>query len=441
MTSLQLLNPDFVLILQVGLLLLLATASWGGRQRDKRQPWRWFGWYAILQALRTVLDLAAYENRAPPVLNFLSDGLITGSSLMLIEFARASFPRSAGRWVHLPLVGGLIAALLLNGNTLPAWAGFVTAVLGGAGTAAAFWQESRSSVLAHKGHPLRLAALILLATQLLTALPDQYLGQAMPFLATTLPPVALRGVLVFILTLALLNHRQTQDQTSQSATQSAARSRRQFFCAALIVLLGIAGGMGADFAGRNQDKSMREQILSRTQIAAASVPAAEVSLLHWDERDLTNPAYIRLKSLMTAMRQANSDLRFVLLAGLREQRVFFLVDSENPKSEDYSPPGQSYDEATADYLAGLSAGRPFVLGPETDRWGIWIFGDAPIWDSEGRILAYLELDIAAADWAARIRHRCVSGARPRKATSISAFVSAQEISKLACTGRVVASPV
>lgn len=148
---------------------------------------------------------------------------------------------------------------------------------------------------------------------------------------------------------------------------------------------------------------MREQILTRTQLAAAAVPGEDVRQLNWDERDLKNPSYLKLKALMMSLRQANPDLRFVLLAGLKAGRSYFLVDSEPADSPDYSPPGQSYDEAPADYMAGMVSRKPFINGPATDRWGTWVSGSVPIMDAKGDCVADMELDIAAADWDALIR--------------------------------------
>jgi len=402
MSRILTLNLDFILILQCGLLLLLGIACWSRSRRDGTQPWHWFGCYAIFQALRAGLDLAVYENSAPPLLNFLNDALIAGSSLCLIEFARGSFSRGVGRWVHLPLIGGLAAALLTNGNAIPLWAGMTIALLAGLWAAAAFRRAGNDPARTNGNHPLHLAALILVACQLIIALPDQYFAEEI----NMLPPSALRGALFFILTLAVLNHQQALDTeyAARPVAQTAARRRHRLICVFVIVLLGLAGWTGANFIGRNQDQSMRQQILARTQIAAAAVHAEEIAQLHWDERDLPNPAYIKLKALMISMHRANSDLRFVLLVGIREKQAYFLADSENPESKDYSPPGQSYDEAAPDYLAGLISGRPFVLGPVTDRWGTWVFGDSPVMDAKGQTLAYLELDIAAADWDTRIHH-------------------------------------
>ena len=398
------LNLDFVLILQGGLLLLLASASRGLRRDNTHQTWRWFGGYALLQAIRCGLELTGLESSGHPILTLLNDVLLTGSSLLLIEFARASSARPRGRWVHLPLAGSLTLSLVLGGATALAWTGFAVAMLAALWASAAFWQWHGESTPAAKTHPLRQAGLILIACQLLTAIPEQFLYGEIPGLALDLPPIVVRCALFFILTITLVHHQITRENNLWSAEQCAALRRRRNLCGAVIVLIGIAGWVGTDLAGLNQDRMMRQQILARTQIATAAVQAADVSQLYWDERDLTNPAYIRLKALMMAIRHANSDLRFALLVGLREHRAYFFVDSENPDSVDYSPPGQSYDEAAPDYLDGLASGQPFVLGPVTDRWGTWVFGDVPVLDSHGRTLACFELDIAAANWDARIRH-------------------------------------
>lgn len=404
MTRILSLNLDFVLILLGGLLLLLATASWDSNRQNHPQPWRWIGWYAFLQALRTGIDLTVYEGRHHALLDVLNSALIAVSALILVEFARKSFRKKIGRWIHLALLAGLAVVVACNDSLLPAWAGLAIAIGAGVFAGIALWPKNTESNSAPHSRSLRLVALILGTCQLVVALPDAFLENEMSFVTGDVPPAVLKAALFFLLTLAVLGHLQSGNKVSRPATQSAERNRRRLFCAIVIIALGLAGWIGAGFAGQSQDESMRQQILARTQIAAASIPADDVALLHWNESDLTNPAYVRLKALMISMRHANADLRFVLLAGIKEQRAFFLVDSEDPKSPDYSPPGQSYDEATADYLAGLAAGRPFVLGPETDRWGTWVFGDAPILDAKGRLLAYLELDVAAADWAALVRH-------------------------------------
>lgn len=398
------LNLDLVLILQGGLLLLLATTIRGiGRREPSLQPWRWFAWYAFLQTIRTGIEVAVYESAANPLFSFLGHAFLAGSSLCLLEFARASFPQGVRHWIHLPLAGGFALAVFFGGDTVTAWTGFALALLAGGWTTAAFWRWSRALGPAHASPRLRAAGLIVIGCQLLTAWPGQSLIDGSPDLVAGLSPQFVRCALFFLLTLAVFQQQLTRNPAAKTAEQISSRYRRQTLCFIAIIVLGLAGWLGANLTGANQDKMMRQQILARTEIAAASIQAEDVRQLRWDETDLTNPAYLKLKAQLTAMRRANSDLRFVLLAAVREQKAYFLADSEDPASEDYSPPGQSYDEATPDYLAGLLSNRSFVLGPETDRWGTWVFGDVPILDASNRCLAFIELDIAAADWDARIR--------------------------------------
>jgi len=398
------LNLDFVLILQGGLLLFLATVSWGLGRRDARPSWFWFAGFAFLQSLRTWLALGAFEQSAPPYHEMLDSCLLAGAALMLIEFARIAYSRGAGRWIYVVLIGGMVAARLLGGEAGFAWTGWAVGVLGGVWAMFALWRGTISTGPGSETRPLRQAGLITIACQLLSGLPDTFLSDEIVVSTLAIPFVAVRCALFLILTLAIVHHEIIRENNFLSEEHAARRQRRRTVCCLVVVLIALAGWIGADLIGRNQDRSMRQQILARTQIAGAAVQAGDVAQLHWDETDLTNPAYLKLKALMIAMRHANTDLRFVLLAGIKDGRAYFLADSENPDSADYSPPGQSYDEATADYLAALASGRPFVLGPETDRWGTWVFGDAPVVDANGRTIAYLELDIAAADWNVRVFH-------------------------------------
>ena len=402
MSRILTLNLDFVLILQAGLLLLLTAISRKLGRRDVFKSWNWFAGYAALQAIRTGLDVIDFENNGGPLLDFFDDALLALSSLLLIEFARTSFSRRIGRWVHLFIAGTYCLLLFFGEETGAAWAGFALAMLAGFCSAAAFWHWNGRLGAGSASHLLRSSGLILIGCQLLSAWPAQFLGAISSNLVGLTPQIVCCA-LFSILALAVFPLQFALKGNLPSTEHETARSHRQKLCGGAIIVIGLAGWLGANFTGEHQDRMMRRQIQARTEIAAAAIHSDDVSQLHWDESDLTNPPYQRLKALLIAMRHANSDLRFVLLAGIREQKAYFLADSENPESKDYSPPGQSYDEATPDYLAALSSDRSFVLGPETDRWGTWVFGDVPIFDSRQHCLAYLELDIAAADWDARVR--------------------------------------
>ena len=78
---------------------------------------------------------------------------------------------------------------------------------------------------------------------------------------------------------------------------------------------------------------MREQVMTRARLAAAAVPVDAIRPLQWGDADLADPRYLALKEQMKAFRRANGDLRFALLAGLRQGRAYFIVDNEVRNSE------------------------------------------------------------------------------------------------------------
>ena len=96
---------------------------------------------------------------------------------------------------------------------------------------------------------------------------------------------------------------------------------------------------------------------------------------------------------------ANGDVRFIYLTGLKDNEAIFLLDSADPSSFDYSPPGEVYPDASPELFRSFATDEPFVEGPVSDRWGTWVSGLAPISDpSDNRVIAVLGLDINATRW-------------------------------------------
>ena len=110
--------------------------------------------------------------------------------------------------------------------------------------------------------------------------------------------------------------------------------------------------------------------------------------------DLDTPEYQRLKEQLGAIRAAHTELRFVYLLGRTpEQRVIFHADSEPGGSEEESPPGEVYAEATPELRAVFDSGNPFVEGPLPDEWETWVSALGPRMDQEfQRLCAELNPD-------------------------------------------------
>jgi len=169
----------------------------------------------------------------------------------------------------------------------------------------------------------------------------------------------------------------------------------------ILALLVIIGGiLLSGWAAHQQDISQRNQLLINTRLAQTGITPAVIGSLSGSTADLTTPEYIALKRHLEQIRINVPAVRFAYLMGQRQDgTIFFYVDSEPPTSEDYSPPGEVYTEASASAVSVFSTGNMISEGPLSDRWGIWVTGFTPIIDpGTGKVIAVMGLDVDATDW-------------------------------------------
>jgi signal transduction histidine kinase len=173
--------------------------------------------------------------------------------------------------------------------------------------------------------------------------------------------------------------------------------RSRWFFSLMIAVIFITGSALTYYVYSIVSVADLDSLARGAQTIASSIEAGEVTALKGSEEDLENPAYISLKAKLTRIRAVEEDVAFVYLTGMLEDgRIFFYGDSEDPESEDYSPPGQIYDEADQSFYDAYDTGQPNVTGPTSDRWGTWITALAPIKNSEtGEIIALVGMDIDA----------------------------------------------
>lgn len=158
---------------------------------------------------------------------------------------------------------------------------------------------------------------------------------------------------------------------------------------AAILLIGIAASY---LVGSTIYHTNKTHLVDRAETIAETIPADAVRALRGDETDLQNPIYQELKELMTSIREVNSDLTFVYLSGIRNGEIFFYGDSEDPESEDYSPPGDPYPEASL-LMKGVFTSNKSVFEMERDHWGFWASALAPIEDdATGEVVALIGID-------------------------------------------------
>lgn len=181
------------------------------------------------------------------------------------------------------------------------------------------------------------------------------------------------------------------------------KSRRWRIHVLMLTVL-LIGGIATYITGSIAETREKGYLLSLSKTAATAIDPSEVLLLTSGAGDITNPAYIHLKDLLTQQRATNSDVRFAYLMGMKGSNIFFFVDSEPTNSKDYSPPGDPYPDATAEERDAFVTQKSFVEGPVSDVWGEWISAMTPVVDpATHRVVALLGMDIDTSLLYERVR--------------------------------------
>ena len=177
---------------------------------------------------------------------------------------------------------------------------------------------------------------------------------------------------------------------------------------AILLLILIGGVAFTLWTARSTDQRMRDEMLSASRLAVQAINLERVAALTGSESDLELPEYQALKEKLIKMRDARPKCAFTYLMGRNpDGSVFFFADSEPPDSEDYSPPGQIYDEASELDNSIFDTGLENIQGPASDRWGTWVSTLTPVFDPKsGKVIATFGVDVDASDWNVEIINRC-----------------------------------
>lgn len=154
-------------------------------------------------------------------------------------------------------------------------------------------------------------------------------------------------------------------------------------------------GLGATVSTYNTvNKNSKQNLLKNVASISNALEINHVKALSGTPADIYNPAYISIKNKLEKIRSINEDIRFIYLWGYRNENPFFFVDSEPADSEDYSPPGQVYVEATNLDREILIGNHDADVEFSTDRWGSWLTALVPIIE-DGKVIAVMGMDMDA----------------------------------------------
>ena len=410
------LRLDFVYFLHGIALALLASSAWGLSHLENRRTWSWLGLFAASQAGFAWLKAVTFDFGDSPMMFSVRAVLFVASFSCLVQFARRKllglWRGGLKRWIFLLPVGVTAAGVVQGGTQFLAWAFPAFGILGGVLGSVAFFARAKgikekadARRLQYAGWAIGLYSLAmgLLAEQSVFFSDNERVISAHSASIVALAELGCAGLAILTCWFvgfhySLLHHAKLIGQ------QNRFWSRKRSIQLLIFIFVITAGWFSAERAVKHKDADMRSEILRRTHLIAAAVPPEHVTSLQWNEADLANIDYQELKARMLALVAANPDLRFVMLTGFKDGKAYFLVDSEKPESKDYSPPGQFYEEAPADYLQAIAQHAPFVLGPLVDRWGTWISASVPLgYFGTDKRWVMAEINIAANNWGHELR--------------------------------------
>ena len=397
---------DYLFFLYGLSFLLLATMVHGlSRRSGDAMPWRWLARFGLLHGGNEWLDLLALALGDDPRFAAVRLALMAASFLCLLEFGRNATAvlgrRTPGRWIlslflALAALGGLAGLAGLNAGIR-----YALGFTGGLWAAWALWCYRHRPDRGRGVLGVAAAAMALYAFAAGAVVPKAPFFPASmldyeAFLAAAGVPIELlRGLLASVIALAFW---QFAEAGRQPMANDSARWPGENLLLPLLGGVLLAGWVATDWVGRSTEREQTAQLLNLVRSGVAAINERRVLNLAGAESDLESPDYRRLKEQLTRLRGATAGVRFYYLLRQTGDHTVFLVDSEPPGSPDESPPGQIYEEVTPPLRSVFETGKGAVVGPETDRWGTWFSGLAPLVDEAGQTIAVLGVDIAATRW-------------------------------------------
>jgi diguanylate cyclase (GGDEF)-like protein/PAS domain S-box-containing protein len=166
-----------------------------------------------------------------------------------------------------------------------------------------------------------------------------------------------------------------------------------------LTLLMILGALFIHITWKVNLQETRDKSIRLAETAEASLQKSMINNLEVTLGDTEKPEYNEIKDSLSKLVSVNNGIRFAYIYTQRDSMIYIMADSEPADSEDYSPPGQEYVEASQANFQPFKDGKTLVTEPYTDRWGFWVSVFVPMKDSRTEeIIAVLGIDYPAEDW-------------------------------------------
>lgn len=385
---------------------LAAVAFTGSGQERERLALPWLGWFGLLGGMDAWFGLCELGASGGTVQGAVWSVPQLLASVCLVEFwartrQRTGLQRRAA-WAYFALLAMYGVSLALWPGAPMRWASALFASLAGFLAAWAVVGEAARST-SHRGTLWICAACIAALGMLTTALslfspfaPSAIVpgGDSAAGVAQAVRGLAAAGVAVLLWRLDGLACRWFMMRIVEAS-----------LLPMLLVVVILVGGFAAVGTGAEDVNRHRGDLKSHASMVAAALDREKLSRLQFRPSDVTEPAYLTLKSILSDVARTDDRVASVTLYAPGESTGTVGVVSTSPEAVGYLPPGSpfetSLDEAAAKEL--LLSGTPYVVGPMVREGKVFMAAHVPVMRSDGDEMGMaLAIDVNAGAWARKV---------------------------------------
>jgi len=143
----------------------------------------------------------------------------------------------------------------------------------------------------------------------------------------------------------------------------------------------------------------KEEAVQLALAAEVGFQKSTIAKLNLNVSDLELIEYKEIKNSLMNLVALHKEIKFAYIYIQRDEKVYFVADSEPSNSEYYSPPGLEFTEANEDTYLPFQNGQPLISKPISDRWGTWISVLVPMKDIvTGETIAVFGVDYPVETW-------------------------------------------
>ncbi|TDB37711.1 MAG: response regulator [Actinobacteria bacterium] len=396
---------DYLLFLSgVGFLVAAMHANHLRRSGDDLLPW---GYLAAFGLLWTFVDWSRAVGLVylPPAIVSTATHLIAALAfLCLVEFWRESAER-LGTWRQRPWILGPPAILVVIGlaSGQIGIAVVVTYLLGIVASVfaayALFVHAGRNEHVV--GRPLLFAAAALALYAVLGMFseaevgifPMSVLNEAAFRAIVGIPVQAVRAVTALVFAWQLGSYYQQRTAAVLDPESRTEFKRLRWVTTTVLIVALVAGWVITEQTGVTHRRQEYTDLQTQARLAAAALDVGAVDQLTGTKADVATENYRAVQRQMSRMLDAATTDTFMYLAAARGGNVVILVEGTPLRYDGVEdPPGTTYDDASPELRSASANPREFIEGPETDMYGTWYSGYAPVKTTGGRAVALLGID-------------------------------------------------